>query len=46
MKKTVVSSARYEFEGQGRDLYRAVILAHRYMPKGFVDVSASEFLEN
>lgn len=27
------------------DLYRAVVLAQRYTPKGFVDVSAEEFLE-
>ena len=42
--KVVVSDGRYEFYGRGRDLYRAVILAHRYMPKGFVTVSASKFV--
>ena len=45
MKKAVRSDARYEFRGKGRDLYKAVILAHRYMPKGFVEVSAKRFLE-
>jgi hypothetical protein len=44
MKKAVMSG-RYEFHGKGRDLYKAVILAQRYMPKGFVDVAAEKFLE-
>ena len=35
---------RYEFHGKGRDLYKARVMAHRLMPKGFVDVSADEFL--
>ena len=34
MRKAVMSG-RYEFHGRGRDLYKAVILAQRYMPKGF-----------
>jgi hypothetical protein len=46
MKKVIVSSARYEFEGRGKDLYKAVFLAHQYMPKGFVDVSARKFVEH
>jgi hypothetical protein len=43
--KKVVMSGRYEFYGRGKDLYKAVILAQRYMPKGFVDVSAEKFLK-
>jgi hypothetical protein len=35
-----------EFHGKGRDLYGAVILAHRYVPRGFVEVSANQFLEH
>ena len=45
MKKAVLSG-RYEFYGTGRDLYKAMVLAHRYMPKGFVDVSVEMFLSN
>lgn len=37
---------RYEFHGRGRDLYKAVVKAHRYMPKDFVDVSTEEFLKH
>ena len=38
---------RYDFHGTGRDLYRAIILAHRIVPKRrFVRVSAREFLAN
>ena len=37
---------RYEFHGKGRDLHKAVVLGHHYMPKGFVDVSAEKFLED
>jgi len=44
MKKAVMSG-RYEFHGKGRDLYKAVVKAHQYMPKGFIDVSAEKFLE-
>jgi len=43
-KKVVVSSGRYEFEGQGRDLYGAIWLAHQIMPNGYVTVSAEKFL--
>ena len=46
MKKTVRSDARYEFQGRGRDLYKAVVLGHHFMPKGLVDVSAKRFLEH
>jgi hypothetical protein len=38
---------RYDFHGTGKDLYRAIHLAHRIVPKRrFVRVSASEFLAN
>ena len=39
-------SGRYEFHGKGRDLYSAVVKAHRLVPKGFVDVSAEQFLKH
>ena len=44
--KIVESKGRYEFSGKGKDLYNAVIKAHKIMPKGFVDVSAEEFLKH
>jgi hypothetical protein len=44
-KKTVEDSGRYEFHGKGKDLYKAIVKAHRIMPKGFVTVSAEKFLE-
>ena len=38
---------RYDFHGSGRDIYRAIFLAHRIVPKRrFVRVSAREFLAN
>lgn len=43
--KKVVESGRYEFHGKGKDLYKSVVLAHRVVPKGFIDVSAKKFLE-
>lgn len=45
LKKTEISG-RYEFYGKGKDLYKAVIKAHRFMPKGFVTVSAEKFVES
>ncbi len=27
-------------------MYKAVVKAHSFMPKGFVDVSAEKFIEN
>ena len=45
-KKTVEGKGRYEFHGKGKDLYKAVIKAHQVMPRGYVDVSAEEFLKN
>jgi hypothetical protein len=44
--KTIEQSGRYEFYGKGRELYKATIKAHQFMPKGFVHVSAKKFLEN
>jgi len=44
--KKVVKKGRYEFHGSGRDLYRAVVEAHRTMPRDYIDVSAEEFLED
>lgn len=44
--KKVVATGRYEFHGKGKDLFKAIVKAHRFMPKGYVDVSAEEFLEN
>lgn len=43
--KTVEMSGRYEFHGKGKDLYKAVVEATYIVPKGFVDVSAEEFLK-
>jgi len=43
--KTVEMSGRYEFSGKGKDLYKAVVKAHQLMPKGFVTVSADEFVK-
>lgn len=45
-KKTVERKGRYEFSGKGKDLYKAVAKAQSIMPKGYVDVSAVEFLMN
>ena len=44
--KKVVKAGRYEFHGSGKDLFRAVAEAQKTMPKGYVDVSAKEFLEH
>jgi len=44
--RKVVQSGRYEFHGKGRDLYKAVVKAHRIVPKRFVDVEADKFLKN
>jgi hypothetical protein len=44
-KKTAMSG-RYEFYGSGKDLYKAVRKAHELVPKGFVNVSAEDFLKN
>jgi len=44
--KTVEASGRYEFHGKGKELYKAVVKAHRFMPRAFVSVSAEKFLEH
>jgi len=44
--RKVIMSGRYEFHGRGRDLYKAVVKAHRIMPRKFIDVSAEKFLEH
>jgi hypothetical protein len=41
------SSRRYEFHGNGRELYQAVLQAHGLVPrKRFVTVSAEDFLDD
>jgi hypothetical protein len=44
--RTVKASGRYEFYGEGKDLYKAVLKAHKFVPKGFVTVSAYEFVSH
>jgi hypothetical protein len=44
--KKAVMSGRYEFSGSGKDLYKAVVKAHDTVPKGYVKVSADDFLKN
>ena len=46
MKKVVRKDGRYELAGSGRDLYKAAHLAHRYVPKDYISISAREFLSN
>jgi len=45
-RKVTEGKGRYEFHGEGKDLYKAVVKAHRFMPKGFITVDAEEFLEH
>jgi hypothetical protein len=45
-KKNVEMKGRYEFHGKGKELYEAVVKAHQIVPRGFVDVSADEFLKH
>ncbi|MDH5481478.1 MAG: hypothetical protein OEY22_01165 [Candidatus Bathyarchaeota archaeon] len=42
--KAVEMSGRYEFHGKGKNLYKAVVKAHTFVPRGFVDVSAEKFV--
>lgn len=42
--KRVVGKGRYEFYVKGRGLYKAVVKAHKFMPKYFVTVSAEDFV--
>jgi hypothetical protein len=44
--RKAIMSGRYEFHGSGKDLYKAVIKAQHFVPKGFVSVSAEKFLEH
>jgi len=45
--KRIVRTGRYEFYGTGKDIYRAVVLAHRLVPiRRFTVVPAREFLMN
>lgn len=44
--KKAEMSGRYEFHGKSKDLYKSIMTAHHFMPKGFVDVSAVKFLEH
>ena len=44
--KKVEQTGRYEFHGTGKELYKAVVKAHGFVPKGFVDASAEEFLRH
>lgn len=42
-----ISSRRYEFDGRGKDLHRAVALALDYPPKHrFISISAKKFNSN
>jgi len=42
--RRVAITGRYEFHGKGRDLYKAVITAHYYVPiERFQIISAREF---
>ena len=42
----IEEKGRYEFYGRGRDLYRAIRLATKHPPDGYVDVDARDFIEN
>lgn len=42
----VEKKGRYEFSGKGKDLYKAVVKAHRIVPIGYVTVKAEDFLES
>ena len=42
----VQAEGRYEFYGAGRDLRDAVALAQYYVPLGYVEVLAEEFLKH
>jgi hypothetical protein len=44
--KLAEAKGRYEFEGKGKDLYKAVMQAQEIVPKGYVTIEASKFLEN
>ena len=42
--KKITGRGRYEFHGKGRDLYKAILTAHRTVPKGYITVAATKFL--
>jgi len=44
--KKALMSGRYEFSGSGKALYKAVVKALHIVPRGFVQVSAEDFLRN
>jgi hypothetical protein len=44
--KGETKKGRYEFQGSGKDLFKAVVEAQRIMPKGFIDITAEEFLKD
>jgi hypothetical protein len=44
--RRVEGKGRYEFSGTGKELYRAIMTGHHYMPRGYVDVEAREFTEH
>ena len=45
--KTVIRKGRYEFSGDGKALYKAIVTATEYVPnKSHVVVSALDFIEN
>jgi hypothetical protein len=44
--KTRIVKGRYEFYGQGNELYQAVFKAIHIVPKGFIEVSAQDILKN
>ena len=44
--KKATGKGRYEFHGKGKDLYKAIVKSHRFVPKGYIDVSAKKFLEH
>jgi hypothetical protein len=44
--KRVEQKGRFEFTGKGRDLLKAVRKAVHLAPKGYVTVSAKQFLEH
>ena len=46
IRVVIEERGRYEFYGRGRDLYRAIRLATKHPPNGYVDVDARDFIEN
>jgi hypothetical protein len=44
--KGETKKGRYEFQGTGKQLYNAVVQAQKFMPKGYFDITAEEFLKD